>query len=153
MCPEAPGRDVSAEQVHLTLQFIGERSERELASTIESLERACAGLTDLSVELNQLVPWPPQRRTMVVATGVASPGVIELHRRLALRLARESRRNPADRFEPHLTLRRLRPGHSLEPFHVAFGPAPMPIREVRLVRSVLRPGGAVHEAIRVVSID
>lgn len=152
-CPHAPGRNVPAEQIHLTLQFIGDRAERELPATIESVERACAGLADLSVEMDRVTPWPPDRRTMIVARGAASAGVLELHRRLAHRLSRDSRREPPDRFEAHLTLRRLQPGHSLEPFERTFGPVTMAIREVHLVKSVLRPSGAVHEAVRVVSID
>lgn len=144
------GRATAAEAVHLTLQFVGEIDPRQLDVVEESVERACSGMSGLWFSADRLEVWPArgEART-VVAAGEASAGVVELHRRLASRLARNPRARGGGGFEPHVTLVRLEPG-SRAPVERVCERAPerWTIGEVRLMRSVLKPSGAEHALVR-----
>lgn len=144
-------RITPAEQVHLTLQFIGEREPGEVPSVIESVRRSAAGLAGFTLETIRLMTLPHRGAARLVAAEFSSPAaLLEIQRRLAHRLARHPRERAGDRFTPHMTLLRFAgvvPGLKVEgPLaHRAFE-----VREILLVRSVLRPDGAVHaEAARV----
>jgi len=146
----APGRETPAEQIHLTCHFIGDRGVRELRDVRESIDRSCSGLGEIKVSPRDLIALPAGRGAKLIAAACdVSPAILELHRRLVIRFARPGKR--ADRFEPHLTLRRYGP---------AGGPrvsSPLAIQtfsasEVRLVQSVLHPSGAEHRVVHRVPV-
>ncbi len=141
-----PGRDAPAEQVHLTLLFIGNRSPRELAHVAESVERAAAGVPAFTLRVAALRTLPetgPAR--LVAATTDGPPELLEIHRRLVTRLS--AGRKDASRFTPHLTLRRF-------PAPIAALAASAPVEDiafrveaVSLMHSDLRPAGARHAEV------
>jgi 2'-5' RNA ligase len=113
-------RVVAAEQVHLTLHFVGEVVTARVDEVRESVERSAAGLEAFEVTPERLVslPRPVGRRggaRLVAVQADRPPGLLEIVRRLATRLATSPRRDPVDRYLPHLTLcvsegdRRVRP--------------------------------------------
>jgi 2'-5' RNA ligase len=147
------GRPTPPGQVHLTLQFIGERSMRELDETIESVERACAGQVAMEAVVSRVRTWPVgDQPSMVVALVDAAPGLLELHRRLAVRLAtakgKTQARSKGEGYEPHLTLARYAKGHEPEAGEVEIAPVGFRIDQVRLVSSELRSSGAEHRVVR-----
>ncbi len=135
-------RVVPREQVHLTLQFIGQRDDRELRAAVTSIERSASGLGPIDLVPLRLIGLPPGASRIAAIETDAPPALVELHRRLAHRLARSTRPDGADRFLPHITLARLRSPAPIEPLAVAL--PVFTIREIALVRSVLKPDGAEH---------
>lgn len=138
-----PFRVVAPEQVHLTLQFIGDTPRREFDTVSESVERACAGLSAMTLEARRISSFPRKGESRLVAA-VCEPNPIlaEVQRRLVSRLARRVR--PAGVFTAHLTLCRfIQPQHANweMPLHP---PVAFAVSKVCLVSSLLRPGGAVH---------
>lgn len=148
--PVPPHRATPPDQIHLTIQFIGERTPKELDDAIESVARSASGLGPFRLTPRRLCVLPENGPARLIAIETdAPPQLIEIQRRLAHRLARRPRSDPADRFTPHLTLARLRPesaefrldaqvGNSVTPFDVL---------DVALMRSVVRPGGAEHREV------
>jgi len=105
------GHATPTEQVHLTLQFIGDTAERELDDVRESVARSCAGIDPFILTPRRLVSCPLNRsrgRARLIALETDLPSAMtELHRRLASRLARPKRGRAdveKDRFVPHITL-------------------------------------------------
>jgi len=136
------------EQVHLTLQFIGDRPAKQLDETIESVKLAAGGLTAASLEPLRLISLPERGPVRLVAAETdAPPTLLELHRRLAQRLAGNVRRRPGDRFLPHITLCRLRTPSRMERVDEPLALPAFPLREIRLMRSTLLPGGAQHHRL------
>lgn len=135
------------EQIHLTLQFIGDRAVAELDDVRESAERSAAGLHAFSLKPRRLLTIPPRGFTRLVACETDAPAdLLELQRRLAHRLARNPRERGGDRFLPHLTLCRFAAPSRLridEPIDL---PA-FRVDRVRLMRSVLRPDRAEHAEV------
>lgn len=134
------------DQVHLTLQFIGDTSQRELPDVEESVRASCRGIGPIDLMARRLISLPERGPARVLAMETDAPSALtELHGRLAHRLARNLRERPGDRFLPHFTLGRF-PGGGVAGARVA-AEAPgsaFAIGRVRLMRSVLRPEGAEH---------
>lgn len=142
------------EQVHLTVQFIGDVAAADVEEAGISLQRACAGIGPFRLEAVSLRAFPPRGAARLLAIETTAPAeVMELHRRLAQRFSRATRRQPADRFVPHLTVCRFR---REEPDFAGWQEeAELPAIEVasiRLVRSVLHPEGAEHRCLREVPL-
>lgn len=147
-------RITPAEQVHLTLQFIGEREPGEVPSVIESVRRSAAGLAGFTLETIRLMTLPHRGAARLVAAEFSSPAaLLEIQRRLALRLARHPRERAGDRFTPHMTL--LRFGSAAPGVRVDV-PLVLPtfeVHQVALMESWLRPDRAVHGEVARVELD
>ena len=141
-------REVTPEQLHLTLQFIGQVEPRDLGRVEESVGGACRGVGAFALRPERLISLPARGAVRVIAVETDSPsGVMELHRRLAQRLARHARRDAAGRFLPHLTLARVRAGAAVSRVDAALDCPAFLVDRVVLVRSVLRAQGAEHRAV------
>lgn len=147
--PLPPGRDTRAEDVHLTLQFIGDVPARSLEAVRESVNRAAAGLArcELTPDRFELLPSTGPARFLALITD-APPDLLELQRRLAHRLARHVREPQRGTFQPHATLRRFSTPLP-ERWHLSVVPPPgrAAILDLRLMRSILAPDGARHHVI------
>jgi 2'-5' RNA ligase len=145
-----PHRATRPEQVHMTLQFIGDTPVKDLEATIESVERARSGLPPAELAPVRLMALPKRGPARLVAAETdAPPTLLELHRRLAVRLAGNVRQRPGDRFLPHLTLCRFRAPARIGPLDEPLALAAFPVGEVKLMRSTLHPDGARHHEVAV----
>lgn len=138
------------EQVHLTLQFIGDTPSRQLDATIESVRRATGGLKGFSLTPLRLITLPNRNRAparLVAAETSAPATLLELQRRLASRLARNVRKRPGDRFLAHITLCRFRSPKRMPPLEHDLDLPGFAVDQVRLMRSELKPTGAVHHEV------
>lgn len=136
-------------QVHMTLQFIGERREQDVDGVIESLQRSASGIGAFTLTPARLIALPEQGPARLIALQTdAPPPLLELQRRLATRLARKTRKQAGDRFVPHFTIARFREeagsfslNASLDAGSNAIA---FEVREIALMRSVLHSAGAEH---------
>jgi 2'-5' RNA ligase len=96
----------------------------------------------------RIISLPERGTPRLVALEFDAPApLMEVRRRLVKRLAREARRENPERFLPHMTL--LRYGGSARPERIEerVDLGGFEVQEIVLVRSVLRPGGAVHSEV------
>jgi RNA 2',3'-cyclic 3'-phosphodiesterase len=143
-----PSRATPGEQVHLTLQFIGDTPAKGLDAAIESVQRAAAGLVAFALSPWRLIRLPERGPARLIAMETdAPPTLLELHRRLVVRLARNVKDRNAERFRPHLTLCRFKsPASGVIVDHATNVPA-FDVRRVMLMRSTLGPQGATHHEV------
>lgn len=154
--PDARSRVCPLEQVHMTLQFIGDRDERDLPDVVESVERSAAGLPPFHLKPQRLVTFPDRGTPRLIAIETDSPPtLLEIHRRLVQRLARPTRSGRAreDRFRPHLTLLRFTGSARPVPADAPVTLDPFLVSEIVLMRSVLKPTGAEHSVVAQVPLD
>ncbi len=148
-------RWVPAENVHLTLQFLGAVPEERVADVEAALRAAAAGSRALALEVKGAGGFPNARRPRVVWAGVGGDVsalgafVQDLGRRLApLGFAPEERA-----FSAHLTLGRARDGRGAPGLAGALAHAagadgtPWRAVDVVLFESHLSPKGPRYEAI------
>lgn len=142
-----PHRPTNPDQLHLTAQFIGDTNERDLEEVRESVARSCSGLPAFNLTPRRIISLPERGPTRLLAAETDSPApLLELHRRLAKRLAKSAQARDDGRFRPHLTLARFGAVPHLGVDHPLEMGA-FPVIRVALVRSVLHTSGAEHRAI------
>jgi 2'-5' RNA ligase len=146
-----PGvRRLALETLHLTLCFLGDQplsAVRDLTGVLGGAAEAVAGVGELSVGAPV---WLPQRRPRALAVEIADPaaGLRELQRLLAADIAATIAWTPGtQRFRPHVTVARMRPGSER-----AGELAPTPqlrfaVDKVVLLRSHLGRDGASYEEL------
>lgn len=147
--PLAAHRPTPPEQVHLTLQFIGDTSAADLVRAVESVERAASGIQAFQLKPVRFMTLPPRGRPRLVALETDAPApLLELQRRLAHRFARNPRQKPGDRFTPHLTLCRFTHDARPKDVDIPVDDPPFAVDRIVLVRSVLRSQGAEHRPVQ-----
>jgi 2'-5' RNA ligase len=140
-------RRLAPESLHLTMCFLGEQPPavvEEIAAVLAGQIKAFAAVEELAVGAPA---WLPPRRPRVLAVEVGDPeGTLrDLHGALSRELAAcLAWQPPHERFRPHITLARMRPGseraRELEPTPpLIFAPTAL-----TLFRSSLDPGGAIY---------
>lgn len=148
------GRPTPRGNLHLTLAFLDDQPEarlRDLHDALAALEsRATAGF---DVSFDGLGLFGGARPAILFAGVVPAPPLLALHRavRGAVRAAGIAR--PRERFRPHVTLARFRPGADPAPvnrFLADHGRVALPgfrARGLTLFESVLSRDGARHDPL------
>jgi RNA 2',3'-cyclic 3'-phosphodiesterase len=139
-------------QLHLTLRFLGDVPEERMPEVIDAVSAAASITLPFEVRPGGFGAFPDLRRPRVLWTGV--DGDLESlcghQARVEEELARRGFPREDRPFSPHLTLGRPgREGRVILPPDAGLersGPA-MLVRETLVVKSELRPGGAIHTPV------
>ena len=101
-------RWVPAENLHVTLHFLGEVDAAGRARALRALEPPAAAPA-ADVQLGSLATFPPSGPPRVLVVSLAPPGPLErIYREFAARLSREALAVEDRPFHPHVTLARVR---------------------------------------------
>jgi 2'-5' RNA ligase len=144
-------RPIPAENLHITLAFLGSRPEPDVARAAAAIEQSLAPAP--LVELLSAVARPPRGRARLFALPALSPGTEQLQAQLIEILLSERLYEPEKRpFWPHVTVARVRAEGrgSRRPIEVETPPGKLPAElsepfygiRVVLYRSELQPSGA-----------
>ncbi|MHB1133054.1 MAG: RNA 2',3'-cyclic phosphodiesterase [Chloroflexota bacterium] len=146
------------EGIHLTLKFLGEVTEKSVATLVEAMAAACARRAPLALTLAGRGAFPNALRPRILWVGIGGEvaALEQLQKAVDLQVGKLGF-FPEDRpFSPHLTLARVRQQASAEErqsvaalLSQAQPPAPLAFvaRQVNLFRSELRPTGASYTAL------
>lgn len=106
----ADAKWVEEENLHLTLQFLGNVPEEQVPSIVSALQRASAGVGPFQLSLGGTGVFPSAERPRVlwVGAGGATTSLARLQRQVQDELAALGFEPEKRRFSPHLTLARLR---------------------------------------------
>jgi 2'-5' RNA ligase len=143
-------RWVSAETMHLTIQFLGEVRESEIPEIERGLRQALGALSPFEIEYRGLGVFPNQKRPRVVWVGLHGAGIATLAESAEIVLSPLGFPPEERELTPHITLGRVRSARGWEGFarllkanaDRSFGVSL--IDHVTLYRSQLRPDGAVY---------
>ena len=156
--PERSVRWVRPDVIHLTLKFLGDVPTPRLASISRAVEAACQGFDRFAFELVGLGCFPNLRRPRVVWVGVREPTgtLARLQKAVENELAGLGFEPEGRSFKPHLTLGRVqrkasrndreRLGKLIAEGNVGLLGG-MAVTSVNVMRSDLRPSGAVYTAL------
>jgi len=155
--PGMPIRWVPAQNIHLTVKFLGDVSvaNLEMLENILLSEANCRPPFDVSI--GELGAYPSLRRPRVIWVGVKAPPELSgFQHRVETETARLGYTPESRTFSPHLTLGRVSRNASSEDVKeiglvirdskVGFLGATR-IKSVYLFRSDLKPGGAVYSKL------
>jgi RNA 2',3'-cyclic 3'-phosphodiesterase len=101
---------VASENMHITLQFLGNVRENDLASICRSLERSISTFPPFDVTCRGVGAFPRPERPRILWLGMTAgrEELIALQGEVEKALGHLGFRGEARQFEPHLTLGRLR---------------------------------------------
>ncbi len=157
------GRWVAPDSIHLTLSFLGDVAPSRIAQISQVLETACLSVPTFSIALSGLGCFPHPQRPRVIWIGVTGDLVPleQLQRKVETGLQDLGFAPERRRFQPHLTLARIKDSASpsergelanwMEATKAPSSP-PMMVSELSLIRSELRPSGAVYTRLAAVPL-
>lgn len=142
-------RWVGAEELHLTLRFIGEVDQSTFAAIRSAL--FAVRFTPFPLTLCGVGHFPPGRRAPRVVWVGMDPcaALLQLQQEVELALIEAGIPPDERRFSPHITLARLREGvpvavERFEKLHAGFACPSFPVEEFILYSSLLTRSGAIH---------
>lgn len=99
---------VSPENLHWTLQFLGEVGELEIPAVCSAVSTAAAEVDAFELEARGAgaFPAPDRPRTLWIGAGAGAQAMVALHDAMQRKLNRLGYRAEHRRFVPHLTLGR-----------------------------------------------
>lgn len=136
--------------IHLTLKFLGDVEEAKVDAIAAALGEVVAASPPFSFHLKHLGMFPNKQRPRVLWIGLDEPSkqLIGLAKNIDQALIKFGFSPESRKFTPHLTLGRVRsqPDRSfLEAYQqIDFDAGSIPVNEVILMRSELRPSGSVY---------
>lgn len=145
---------------HLTLSFLGDVPDDATPALASALDGAVAGEAAFTLHLHGVGAFPnPERPRVIWAGARPEPAITRLAERVRAGLAAAGHPGDDKPFRVHLTLARARTP-SGAPAAAAFvrrnaerALPDLPVRDVRLYRSTLKPTGAEYEALHVARLE
>ena len=151
---QMPIRWVPARNIHLTLKFLGDVSEKNVAMITEILHAEASNHKAFEISIGGFGVFPNSSRPRVLWVGIEAPDELQnLQRRIEAEAARLGYAPDQREFSPHLTLGRVSRNATpqevrqisevLRKQKLGFLGAAR-ITDIHLFRSDLKPGGAVY---------
>ena len=151
---------VPARNVHITLKFLGETGEDLVPDLLAAMRAAAAGQSPFRVRLGGLGSFPRKGRPRVVWVGIAEGGrelgyLAGWVDSLCCELGFEREKRP---FSAHVTVGRVRSPGGIERLVEALGAGSdfstetFEVTSIRLMKSDLRPSGAVYTCVGEVNL-
>jgi 2'-5' RNA ligase len=161
--PQGSVRWVRPASIHLTLKFLGDVPADQIGEITRALERSCQGFAPFSLTCGGLGCFPNLKRPRVVWVGVheETGTLAQLQKAIEANVAPLGYPTEKRKFSPHLTLGRVQRRVSSSDLHrlgEQVGSSEigtlgqMEVRSVNLMRSDLRPSGAVYTRLAEVKL-
>jgi 2'-5' RNA ligase len=143
---------VRSEGMHLTLKFLGELSPPQLDEIKTILGRDAEGTGSLKIAVRGVGVFPNPKNPRVIWLGIDPEDnrLLQLQERIDHGLEPLGFRPEERKFRPHLTLGRVRSSRGLDDLmkalavHHNFLAGECVLDHLHLIRSELKPGGAVY---------
>lgn len=151
---------VHAEQLHLTLKFLGDTEEGLVPEIMKVLRTAARGVAPFTIRVRGTGAFPSLSRMNVLWVGIegAEPlvGIATAVDEALVRLGYERERRP---WTAHVTLARVKGGGGLDRVREILAAhrdevfAEARVDDIRLKKSVLTPQGAVYSTVDAVQLE
>lgn len=142
------------EKLHLTLKFFGDTAQGRVADLIEALRRAASLSQPFELSISGTGAFPPSGLPRVLWLGVTDPSgqLNNLHTHIEVECARLGFARERRRFNPHLTIARLRSpegAKQLSSLHkrLEFQTPAFRVTQIVLIKSELAPHGSTHTTL------
>ena len=151
---------VKPSNLHLTLKFLGDIPEADVAAIGETVQAAAGNEAPLELTIQGMGVFPGIKRPRVLWTGFGGEmeRLKQMQARIEGRLEAMGCRREKRSFKAHLTLARIKGGISPRRLLAAieqvgdFPPQPFTARRLILYKSDLHPTGAVYTALKEVEL-
>lgn len=146
---------VETHNLHLTLKFLGDVHQREVAEVCRAVQQATGELAAFELEVLGAGAFPnlDRPRTVWLGAGMGAEEMVILHDRIEAELAELGYREEHRRFQPHLTIGRVRGGMGIIELgelvkqHADFPAGMMKVEKVTVFSSKPTSAGPIYESI------
>jgi 2'-5' RNA ligase len=150
---------VEPHNIHLTLKFIGEISEKKVDRIIDAIGEVLTGRAKFEGHIARCGSFPNLRRPRVLWVGLdgAAPAV-EMAKQLNHKLIPIGVKSEKKPLSPHLTLGRIKKPTDLSELsaymeNLNFDGGSVILDKVALVKSTLTPSGPIYESVKVFELE
>ena len=150
-------RAVRPEGIHLTLRFLGDVESDAIPRVISSIRAAVAQSQPFELALNAVGAFPNTASATVLWVGVDGDmsSLSDLHENVESELSNVGFRRDRRRFNPHITLARIRDRVTRTDrrrlfetvFAVSHDRVQFEVKAVTLFKTTLHPEGSIHTAL------
>jgi 2'-5' RNA ligase len=150
---------VKPTNMHLTLRFLGDITEDKILDIKACVEQACLAVKSFNLTVSELGAFPSLRRPRVFWVGIKDPSVqlIPIQKKLEQELITAGFGASDHPFSPHLTLGRVKEGDgqdiTAKLTQTEFALEIFSVKEIIVMRSELKPTGAVYSKIAPVKLS
>ena len=145
---------VSDENIHITLQFLGETEEALIPDIKGALNKILATYSPFYIKIVDVGCFPSGRRPRVIWVGMKeSPSMINLYKDIASEMVKFGYQKEERGFSPHVTIGRVKSNRNmgellrrLDEFTVGDFPD-FEVQNVTLMKSELKPSGAKYYSL------
>ena len=145
---------VTPENIHITIQFLGETEESLIAAIKESLEKILAPHRPFCIKIADTGCFPDGRRPRIIWVGMEeSQNLIHLYKDIANEMTRFGYQKEERAFTPHITIGRVKSqrnmGELLKRLDEFKGRsiAGFEVQKITLMKSELKPSGAKYYSL------
>jgi len=146
---------VETQNLHLTLQFLGDVPEQKIAAVCMAVEKGAAQVRPFDLEVGSAGAFPNSNRprTIWIGANAGSDQMAELHDNVALELADLDYQDEDRRFQTHLTIGRTRSGKNVVSLgqllkkHADFDAGRMRVEKATVFSSRLERGGPIYNVL------
>jgi 2'-5' RNA ligase len=152
---EADVKWVETQNLHLTLQFLGEVPEQMISAVCKAVEQGAAQVQPFDLEVRGAGAFPNSNRprTLWIGADAGCDQMAELHDYVALELSELGFQDEDRKFQTHLTIGRTRSGKNVMQLgqllkqHADFDAGQMCVEKVTVFSSQLQRGGPTYEVL------
>jgi len=145
---------VSDENIHITLQFLGETEESLVPDIKGALYKILAPYSSFYIKIADVGCFPSGKRPRVIWVGMEeSQDLINLYKDISNEMVKFGYQKEERGFTPHVTIGRVKSNRNmgellrrLEEFKVTDFPD-FEVQNIRLMKSELKPAGAKHYSL------
>ncbi len=144
---------VRSEGVHLTLKFLGDVESSSMPLVEEVVIESAAGIGSFDLSVGRTGGFPNLKKPRVLWVGIDRPApLMQLQQDIERGMAGLGFPKEGKRFHPHLTVGRVKAIERSSPLADTFAASEFPrcnwrVDEVRVMSSILKPGGAEYDVI------
>jgi 2'-5' RNA ligase len=145
---------VSDQNIHITLQFLGETKESLIPDIKEALHKILATYSPFYIKIAGVGCFPSGRRPRVIWVGMEEPQtLINLYKDINEEMAKFGYQKDERGFTPHVTIGRVKPNRNTgellrrldEIRAIRF--SDFEVQGIRLMKSELKPSGAIYHSL------
>lgn len=150
---------VSGENIHITLQFLGETEESLIPDIKSALYKILAPYSSFYIKIADIGCFPSGKRPRVIWVGMEeSKTLINLYEAISSEMVKFGYKKEDRGFTPHVTIGRVKSNRNmgellnrLEEFKVADF-SDFEVQNIKLMKSELKPSGAKHYCLAEIPI-
>jgi len=151
----AKARWVKADNIHITLRFLGNRPVKKIEQITKDLPLFCPNFRPFKITIHTLDGFPDLSNPKVIWTGISngSDSILKIYDRINEGLARLGIPKEHEKFIPHLTLARCKTSEeslltaaAIKKFRIS--PVDTEIKAITFYKSALSSHGPTYETIQ-----